>query len=71
MKEEKINSKIQEEGNAMNKHLPTLNKQCPFCGKMFKTKAPGKKFCDKCVKNGFNWVYEVTGRTNGWNKNVA
>ena len=48
-----------------------FEKQCPFCGKHFKTNEENRGFCERCITNGFHWVYEVTGRTNGWDKRVA
>ena len=50
---------------------PTLHKQCPYCGKKFKTKSPAKKYCDKCIEKGFHWLHETIGKTNGWDKRVA
>lgn len=53
------------------KSQQTFEKQCPFCGKHFKTKEKNRGFCERCITNGFHWVYQVTGRTNGWDKRVA
>ena len=55
----------------MKMKKPTLHKQCPYCGKEFKTKSPAKKYCDKCIEKGFHWLHETLGKTNGWDKKVA
>lgn len=36
---------------------------CKFCGAICI-----RKFCRDCYRKGFNYVYSVTGRTNGWDK---
>lgn len=48
-----------------------VNKQCPYCGKMFTTKYDAKVYCDKCINAGYHWLHECLGKTNGWNKKAA
>lgn len=37
--------------------------KCPYCGKPAHA---DKGFCSRCLKHGFDGVYEVTGKSNGW-----
>ena len=41
------------------------NRICPFCGNQIKGDGA---FCQRCFSQGFNHIYEVTGRTNGWDR---
>lgn len=52
------------------KHRPAAETEvqpgrCPFCGRAVKGNA---RFCASCVRDGFSTVYELTGRTNGWDR---
>lgn len=40
-------------------------RRCVFCGRSV---SAFEKFCHKCIIEGFNNVYEFTGRSNGWDK---
>ena len=53
--EKKVDKKKQE------KKTP---KPCKFCGKL----TTNGDFCTACVKEGFDNVYNFTGRSNGWDK---
>ena len=39
--------------------------RCRFCGNGVHN---GSLFCPRCMREGFNEVYAVTGRTNGWDR---
>jgi hypothetical protein len=39
--------------------------RCRFCGRNVHD---GSLFCPSCMRDGFNEVYAVTGRTNGWDR---
>lgn len=39
--------------------------RCLFCGAVL---LKGGQFCKTCLREGFNNVYEVTGRSNGWDR---
>lgn len=39
--------------------------RCRFCGKGVHN---GGLFCPSCMRDGFDAVYAVTGRTNGWDR---
>ena len=56
-----------------NTKTPTItyHKQCPYCGRLFKTKAEGQKYCTPCFERGLHWLHETLGKTNGWDKKVA
>lgn len=41
------------------------NGVCPYCGR--KTSA-NSTYCTKCVKEGFDEVHKMFGKTNGWNQ---
>lgn len=36
---------------------------CPYCGRM-----TTNEFCRQCQYDGFDAVYDLTGRSNGWNR---
>lgn len=40
------------------------NGVCPFCGGA----TSGGRFCKTCMDEGFDKVYAVTGRSNGWER---
>lgn len=42
-------------------------RRCKFCGKI----AYGQDFCRSCTRDGFNHVYMMTGRSNGWERREA
>lgn len=39
--------------------------RCLFCGSILKKEG---RFCKTCLREGFNNVYEATGRSNGWDR---
>ena len=41
--------------------------RCKFCG----AKIFAEGFCEKCKREGFDDVYEVTHRSNGWEKRLV
>ena len=46
---------------------PVLLGVCCFCGRPCRESA---KFCASCIRDGFDAVYELTGKTNGWDRKV-
>ena len=47
---------------------PAVTGRCRFCGKPVFN---GASFCARCMREGFNEVYAVTGRTNGWDRGLG
>lgn len=39
---------------------------CPFCGK--RVTQYGHKYCNECIREGFDVVHRFTGRSNGWDR---
>ena len=46
---------------SIEKHKPFV--RCKYCGRPTK-----RDFCPNCVSEGFDQVYLITGRSNGWNR---
>lgn len=42
--------------------------RCRFCGREVRN---GVLFCARCMREGFNEVYAVTGRSNGWDRKAV
>lgn len=44
---------------------PDPRPRCLFCGRAVRSEK--RQYCPACIRDGFNNVHIVTGRTNGWN----
>jgi len=62
MKETKDQSAVSELKIKKTKHQPHAHR-CVYCGRRIKTV---NGFCRLCLRNGFDGVYRITKRDNGW-----
>lgn len=52
--------------NERHKRMSEEIRRCLFCGK--EVKKPNMNFCDHCRLEGFDNVYNLNGKSNGWDR---